>query len=78
MIGGFSVSPSLDDHEVQRVNAATNEEQANVIDNNNQNGEMGGGVESLVSAQVSNSKVQASVPVPDARVEKEDTSGSLN
>lgn len=78
MIGRFSVAPSLDDHEVQRVNAAINEEQANVLDNNNKKGEMAGGVESLVSAQVSNSKVQASVPIPDARVEKEDTSGSLN
>lgn len=45
MIGGFSVAPSLDDHEVQRVNAAINEEEANVLDNNNQKGEMAGGVE---------------------------------
>ena len=63
---------------MQRVNAATNEEQAHFLDNNNQNGEMAGYVESLVSTLVSNSKVKASVPVPDARVEKEDTNGSLN
>lgn len=63
---------------MQRVNAATNEEQANFLSNNNQNGEMAGYVESLVSTLVSNSKVKASVPVPDARVEKENTNGSLN
>lgn len=63
---------------MQRVNAATNEEQAHFLDNNNQNGEMAGYVESLVSTLVSNSKVKASVPVPDARVEKENTNGSLN
>lgn len=63
---------------MQRVNAATNEEQAHFLYKNNQNGEMAGDVESLVSTQVSNSKVKASVPVPDARVEKEDTNGSLN
>ena len=45
MIGRFSVAPSLDDHEVQRVNAAINEEEANVLDNNNQKGGMAGGVE---------------------------------
>lgn len=43
MIGRFSVAPS--DHEVQRVNAAINEEEADVLDNNNQKGEMAGGAE---------------------------------
>ena len=62
-----------------KCNELMHEEQAYFIYNNNQNGEMAGDVESLVSTQVSNSKVKASVlPVPDARVEKEDTNGSLN
>lgn len=34
----WEVAPSLDDHEVQRVNAAMNEEQAHFLSNNKKNG----------------------------------------